>query len=181
MSCGLSVNLRCMRLAENTGPKNSPSGHHRTTLSGYIFATNARIDNPKKLVRQQYLLHMSSQYGELRPTNGWDRLPVWGTQAHFNGFHVLAALLHCTVVMGVSHTLQHWTRGCYLYSAGRPSRWALAHISSLCYSLFVYVCFYCVTVSFFSTKPRDWLKWPILCRVGRKTFTQSISRSNSLM
>jgi len=26
----------------------SPSGHHRTTLSGYIFATKARIDNVKK-------------------------------------------------------------------------------------------------------------------------------------
>jgi len=26
----------------------SPSGHHRTTLSGYIFATKARIDNRKK-------------------------------------------------------------------------------------------------------------------------------------
>jgi len=28
--------------------KNSPSGHHRTPLSGYIFATKARIDNHKK-------------------------------------------------------------------------------------------------------------------------------------
>jgi len=28
--------------------KKSPSGHHRTTLSGYIFATKARIDNRKK-------------------------------------------------------------------------------------------------------------------------------------
>ena len=26
----------------------SPSGHHRTTLSGYIFATKARINNRKK-------------------------------------------------------------------------------------------------------------------------------------
>ena len=43
----------------------SPSGHHRTILSGYIFATKARIDNrKKKLVKQQYFLHMSSQYGE---------------------------------------------------------------------------------------------------------------------
>jgi len=25
--------------------KNSPSAYHRTTLSGYIFATKARIDN----------------------------------------------------------------------------------------------------------------------------------------
>ena len=37
----------------------SPSGHHRTTLSGYIFATKARIDSWKKLVKQQYLLQMS--------------------------------------------------------------------------------------------------------------------------
>jgi len=29
--------------------KNSPSGHHDTTLSGYIFTTRARIDNRKKL------------------------------------------------------------------------------------------------------------------------------------
>jgi len=28
--------------------KNSPSGHHPTALSGYIFATKARIDNQKK-------------------------------------------------------------------------------------------------------------------------------------
>jgi len=26
----------------------------------------------KKNVKQQYLPHMSSQYGELLPTNGWD-------------------------------------------------------------------------------------------------------------
>jgi len=31
----------CTRLAENAGRKNSPSVHHRTTLSGYIFATKA--------------------------------------------------------------------------------------------------------------------------------------------
>jgi len=53
----LSVNLECMsetccaRLAENTAckksPKKSPSGHP-TTLSGYIFAIKARIDNRKK-------------------------------------------------------------------------------------------------------------------------------------
>jgi len=30
--------------------KKSPPGHHRTTLSGYIFATKAHIDNWKKLL-----------------------------------------------------------------------------------------------------------------------------------
>jgi len=31
---------------------------------------------------------------------------VWGTPANFNGFRVLAALLHGTLVVGISQTLQ---------------------------------------------------------------------------
>ena len=34
-------------------------------------------------------------------------LIVWGTPANFNGFHVLAALLHSTLVVSVCQTLQH--------------------------------------------------------------------------
>jgi len=52
---------------------------------------------------------------------------VWGTPANFNGFHVLAALLHGTLVVGVSQTAA-LNRERHLYMAGRPSRWALAHI-----------------------------------------------------
>jgi len=72
----------------------SPSGHHPTTLSGYIIATKAYIDNQKKLVKQQYLLHMCPQYGELGPLAAEIVSAVWGTPATFNGFRVLAALLH---------------------------------------------------------------------------------------
>jgi len=54
---------------------------------------------------------------------------VWGTPVNFNGFRVLAALLHGILVVGVSQTTA-LKRGRHLYSAGRPSRWALAHISS---------------------------------------------------
>jgi len=49
-----SANLECMsemcctRLAGNTGRKKSPSAHHRTNFSGYIFGTKACIDNRKK-------------------------------------------------------------------------------------------------------------------------------------
>ena len=56
--CGLSANLECRsemcstRLAEKYSTqklaKNSPSAHHRTTLSGYIFAIKACIDKQKK-------------------------------------------------------------------------------------------------------------------------------------
>jgi len=47
---------------------------------------------------------------------------VWGTTANFNGFRVFAALLHSQTAA--------LNRGRHLYSAGRPSCWALAHISS---------------------------------------------------
>jgi len=48
-------------------------------------------------------------------------LGVWDTPANFIGFRVLAALLH-QPNFAVSN------RGRHLYLAGRPSRWALAHI-----------------------------------------------------
>ena len=53
----------------------------------------------KKLVKQQYLLQMSPLAAEI--LSG-----VLGTPANFNGFRVLAALLHNTLVVGVSQTLQ---------------------------------------------------------------------------
>jgi len=54
------------------------------------------------------------------------------TPANVNGFRVLAALLHGTQVVGVNGqpNFAALNRGRHVYSAGRPSRWALAHISS---------------------------------------------------
>jgi len=37
----------------------------------------------KKLVKQQYLLHISPQYGELRPTSDWDLLASLGHPSKF--------------------------------------------------------------------------------------------------
>jgi len=50
----------------------------------------------EKLVKQQYLLYMSSQYGELRPTNGWDRLASLGHPSKFQP--VSSWLPYCTDV-----------------------------------------------------------------------------------
>jgi len=79
--------------------KSRPSGHHPTTLLGYIFATKARIDNPKKLVEQQYVLHMSPQYGELWPTS-------LGHHCKFERVSRLGSVTAGTVVVSVSQTLQ---------------------------------------------------------------------------
>jgi len=89
----------------------SPSGHHLTNLSGYIFATKARIDNRKKTVKQQYVLHMSAQYGELRPTSGWDLFTTLGYPCKFPLVLRLGSVTARHLVVGVSQTLRRWTEG----------------------------------------------------------------------
>ena len=77
---GLSANLECRcemcctRLAENTRRKNRQkfaiwgSGHHRTTLSGCIFATEVSIDNRKNLLNSN--ISSTCPTISLRPTTG---------------------------------------------------------------------------------------------------------------
>jgi len=64
----------------NTGRRNyakSPSAHHRTALSRYNSQLRHISTMGKRLVKQQYL-HTCSQFGELRLTNGRDRLVSLG-------------------------------------------------------------------------------------------------------
>jgi len=118
---------RCKCRTQKSRQK-SPSGHHSTTLSGYIFAIKAHIDNRKKNL-------LSSNISSTCPHNMVNFGPlaadivllVWGTPANFNGFRVLAPLLHGTLVVSVSQ-IAAFNRGRHLYSAGWPTRWALAHI-----------------------------------------------------
>jgi len=98
-------------LGGNTGRKNSRSAHHRTTLSGYIFATKACIDNRKKFVKQQYLPRCLRSTVNFGPLAAKICSGVWGTPANFKGFRVLAALVHGTLAVGVSQTLWRWTEG----------------------------------------------------------------------
>ena len=112
--------------------KKSPSGHHPTTLSGYIFATEACIDNRRKTIKQQYLLHMSSQSGELRRTSGWDPFGSLGQPSYFQRLPRLGSVTaRHLVALGRQPNYAALNRARHLCPAGRPSRWALAHISSL--------------------------------------------------
>ena len=58
----------------------------------------------KKFAKQQYLLQLSRNMVNFGPLAAEIGSVVWGTPANFNGFRVLAALLHGTPVVGVSHT-----------------------------------------------------------------------------
>jgi len=66
----------------------------------------ARIDNRKKLLdsnisptRPHNMVNFGLLAAEIGPV-------VWGTQANFNGFRVLASLLHGIRAMGTSQTLR---------------------------------------------------------------------------
>ena len=83
-----------------------PSGHHRTTLSDYIFTTKVCIDNQNNM--SSTCPHNMMNFGLLAAEIGW---PVWGTPPNFNGLRVLAALLHSSKVVSVSQTLRRWTEG----------------------------------------------------------------------
>ena len=120
---------RCKHMTQKV-VKKSPSGHHRTTLSGYVFATKARIDNRKKLVLSSNIsctcFHNMVNFGVLAAEIG---RVVWGTPANFNGFRVFIGSVterHSSIRRQPNFAALN--RGRHLYSAGRPSRWALAHI-----------------------------------------------------
>jgi len=97
----------CWKCRTQKIAKKLPSVHHRTTLSGYIFATKARIDNHKKNLLSSNISsrcpHNMVTFGllaaEIDPV-------VWVTPANFSGFRVLAALLHGSQVVSVSQTLR---------------------------------------------------------------------------
>jgi len=76
----LSANLECRsetwctRLAENTGRNNDAKNRHLGIIAQLCRAISLQLRHTstigKKIVKQQYVPHMSSQYGELRPTSG---------------------------------------------------------------------------------------------------------------
>jgi len=82
-------------MTQKKSPKIAIWAPSHKTLSGYIFATKARIDNRKKNL-------LSSNMSSTHPHNMVNfgllvaeiALPVWGTPANFNWFRVMAALLH---------------------------------------------------------------------------------------
>jgi len=90
------------------------------------------------------------------------RWRVWGTPANFNGFRVLAALLHGTLVVSVSQTLRSWTEGAtYIRQGGHhvghwPTFWlTVKFLCSFKWPNFTHLCD-CVTVALYVlTKTRN--------------------------
>jgi len=129
----------------------SPSGHHRTTLSGYIFATKAHIDNRKKNLLSsdmpstcpQNMVNFSLLTAEIHPV-------VWGTLQISTGF--ASWQRYCTASSsGREPNFAALNRGCHLCSAGWPSGWTLAHILVMIFTVFdPSLLTVCINCSFFT-------------------------------
>jgi len=80
---------------------------HRTTLLGCILATIRHVSTiGKKLLVSNTTSTCPRNMVNFGPLTAEICSGVWGTPANFNGFRVLAALLHGTLVVGVNQTLR---------------------------------------------------------------------------
>ena len=120
----------CTRLAVNKDAKN----RHLGTIAQLCRAISSQLRHVSTIGKNLLSSNISStcphNMANVGPLMAEIDSVVWGTPANFNGFCVcciLTSLLHSTLVVGVSHTAA-LNRGRHLCSAGRPSRWALAHI-----------------------------------------------------
>jgi len=116
----------CTRLAANTGRKNDAKNRHLCTIAQLCRAISSQLRYVstigKKLLSSNISPTCAYNMVNFGPLGAEIVSLVWGTPANFNGFRVLAALLHSQTAA--------LNRRRNLYSAGRPSRWALAHNSS---------------------------------------------------
>jgi len=142
----------CTWLAGNAGSKKSPKiaiwAPLHNSVGLYLRNKGTYQQSEKNLLSSNMSSrcpHNMVNFGLLAAEIG---LPVWGTPANFNGFRVLTALLHGSQVYSERPpNFAALNRGHHLYSAGRPSCWALAHILVKFFSFCILV--YCLVV--FST------------------------------
>jgi len=101
----------CTRLAGNTGCKNDAKNRHLGTIAQLCWAVSLQIRHVSTIGKKNLLTSNTSCTGPRNMVNfGLVTAEivsgVWGTSANFIGFHVLEALLHGTLVVGISQTLR---------------------------------------------------------------------------
>jgi len=107
----------------NTGRKNDAKNRHLCTIAQLCWAVSAQLRHISTIRKKTCYRAIPRNMVNFGPLMAEIGSGVWGTTVNFNGFRVFAALLHGTLVVDISKNLRR-----HLYSAGRPSRWALAHI-----------------------------------------------------
>jgi len=99
----------CTRLAENTGRKKIAKNCHLCTITQLCRAISSQLRHVstlgKKLVKQQYLLHMPHNMVNFSPLTAEIGSLVWSSPVNFTRFRILASLLHQCRATEVNQTL----------------------------------------------------------------------------
>ena len=99
----------CTRLAANTGRKKSAKICHLGTIAQLCKAISWQLRHVLTIGKSLLCSNISTtcyhNMVNFGPLAAETVSLVWGTPGNFNGFRVLAALLHDTPVVGVSQTL----------------------------------------------------------------------------
>jgi len=123
----------------NTGRKKVARNRHMGTTAQLCRAISSQLRHVstigKKLLSSNLSCTCPHNMVNFGPLTAEIDSGVWGTPANFNWFRVLAALLHGIYSSGRQPNFAALNRRRHLCSAGRPSRWALAHILVLIYFL----------------------------------------------
>jgi len=137
--CGPSANLECrsetccVQLAENGGPKKPPKIGHLGTITQFCWAISSQLRHISTIGKNLLSSNISSTCPHNMvnlATSNWDQSSSLGHPCKFQWVSRLGSVTawHCS--SGRQPNSAALNRGRHLYSAGRPSRWAFAHISS---------------------------------------------------
>jgi len=100
----------CAQLAENTGRKKVAKNRHLGSIAQLCQTISSQLRHISTIGKKL----LSSSISSTCPHNMVNFAPlaaeiislVWGTPGNFNWFRVLAALLHGTLVVGISQSLR---------------------------------------------------------------------------
>jgi len=126
----------CRQLAGNTGRKNEAKNRHLHTIAQLCPAISLQLRHVstigKKLVKQQYLLHMSPQHGKLWPTNSWDR---FGSLGHPSKFQRVSRLAFDTAATSLTGGQPNFARSLAISWAGTLyiHFWATCPLTQFCH------------------------------------------------
>ena len=126
-SCEFRMHVwNLLRVARwKTGRKNDAKNRHLGAIPQLCRAISSQLRHistiGKKLVKQQYLLHRSLQYGEVQHTSGWDRFVSLGRPCKFQRVSRLGSVTARHSSIGRQPNFAALNRGRHIYSVGQPS------------------------------------------------------------
>jgi len=122
----------CTRLARNTGRKNDAINRHLGTIAQLCWAVSSQPRHVSTIGKKTCKAAIPPPHVLVirwtSATNSWDRFGSLGHPYKFQRVSRLGSVSAWHSSSGRQPNFAALNRGRHPYSAGRPPRWALAHI-----------------------------------------------------